>query len=93
MDNQAEARETIHAALIEVERGLFHATYRIEGPVSAARRLPPYQVGDSAADARRRIELCAVALGYGAVVWETPLPDPAFLGGAADHSAGQALKP
>jgi hypothetical protein len=90
METDITNRETLHATVFEIERGLFYATYHTNGPMPTARRLPPYQVGSSLSDAKARIELRAQALGYETIVWETQAP-PAMLsvavGAAADHPA------
>jgi hypothetical protein len=68
---------TLHASLCEIERGLFHASYRHPGlaPDGAAlgtdrHYLPIYQVARSASVARQGIEQSARAVGYDTVIWE-----------------------
>jgi hypothetical protein len=66
----------LRAALCEIERGVFYATYP-ESPPDAD-QLIVYQVGTSAADARARIELSAHALGYETVIWKQTIKAPLF---------------
>ena len=63
---------TLCARLYEVERGLFSITYLGHSPASTI-RLPIYQTGTCAADARQRIEYCASIAGYKLVTWQDTL--------------------
>lgn len=67
---------TLRASLCEIERGVFYATY----PESDANtdELVIYQVGTSAADAKKRIEASAYALGYETVIWDQAIVAPLF---------------
>ncbi len=72
---------TLHATLCEVERGLFHVSYRMEGAGLGKHHLPLYQLGTCAADARLLIEQQARGFGYASIVWddllqETPIHQP-----------------
>jgi membrane-bound lytic murein transglycosylase B len=72
---------TLFATLCEVELGLFHVTYRVDGVGFGNPNLPRYEVGATASQAQRRIEQQARECGYSAVVWETafaavPPPPP-----------------
>jgi hypothetical protein len=67
---------TLYAALCEIERGVFYASYSESDP--DAHRLATYQTGTSAADAKRRIELNARALGYDTVIWKQTIAAPLF---------------
>jgi hypothetical protein len=78
---------TLYAALCEVERGVFYATYPGSDPDTD--RLATYQTGTSAADAKRRIELNARALGYDAVIWEQTITAPLF----ASHAMAATRQP
>lgn len=57
----------LHVALCEIERGLFCATYPDREP--GFDRMPRYQLGDSVADAKGRIERYAERCGFRAVIW------------------------
>jgi hypothetical protein len=74
-----ENREcTLHAYLYEIECGLFCVTYRSGASGSRLHALPIYQLGNSEADARQRLEQAAKALGYETIIWEradAALPD------------------
>ena len=61
----------IHACLCEIERGLFHISYRTGTPDRQTHGLPSYQLGACASDAMQRFEACARIGGYGFVVWDT----------------------
>ena len=67
---------TLRATLCEIERGVFYATY----PDSAADTddLVTYQIGTSAAEAKRGIEENARALGYEIVIWTQTIVAPLF---------------
>lgn len=67
---------TLYAALCEIEYGVFYASY--PDADADADRLATYQTGTSAADAKRRIELNARALGYDAVIWKQTIAAPLF---------------
>ena len=64
----------LRAALCEVERGLFHVSYRRDSHVDI-HELPTYQLGTSASDAEQRVEQRAVECGFTAVMWDHPLDD------------------
>jgi hypothetical protein len=65
-------------ALCEVERGVFYAAYPDCESAADADEMAAYQVGASAADAKRRIELSANALGYDTVIWTKTVMVPLF---------------
>jgi hypothetical protein len=67
---------TLRASLCEIERGVFYATYPESG--SDANELIIYQVCPSAADAKKRIEASAQALGYETVIWDQAIVAPLF---------------
>jgi len=69
---------TLHVALCEVERGVFYATYPDCESAADADEMATYQLGASAADAKRRIEQSANALGYDTVVWTETVMVPLF---------------
>jgi hypothetical protein len=71
-------RGTLSATLCEIERGVFYASYPDCPFASDTAELTSYQTGLSAADAKRRIELTARALGYKAVVWTESIIAPLF---------------
>jgi hypothetical protein len=78
MGSKIPEERTLHATLCEVERGLFHVSYRMEGAGLGKHHLPLYQLGTCAAEARLLIEQQALAYGYASVVWdclvtETPI--------------------
>jgi hypothetical protein len=70
------SKRTLYATLCEIERGVFYASYPGSDP--DAEKLATYQTGSSAADAKRRIELNARALGYDAVIWKQTIAAPLF---------------
>jgi hypothetical protein len=63
-------RPILRATLCEIERGLFRVGYRTDEANLDLNDLPTYQVGGSAADAKRRIEVRAHLCGFETVVWE-----------------------
>jgi hypothetical protein len=69
---------TLHVALCEVERGVFYATYPDCESAAVADEVATYHIGASAADAKRRIELSANALGYDTVIWTETVMVPPF---------------
>jgi hypothetical protein len=69
---------TLRATLCEIERGVFYATYPDCELTSAADELTNFQIGTSAADAKRRIEMSAQTLGYASVVWTETIIAPLF---------------
>jgi hypothetical protein len=75
MGSKIAEERTLHATLCEVERGLFHVTYRMEGAGLGKHHLPLYQLGTNASEARLLIEQQARERGYAAVVWDSLLPD------------------
>jgi hypothetical protein len=80
-------KRTLHAALCEVECGVFYVSY----PDSDldTDKLTTYQVGTSAADAKQRIELTARALGYETVIWQQTVIAPLF----ASHGKAALRQP
>jgi hypothetical protein len=68
---------TLRATLCEIERGVFYATYP-DCELTSADELINFQIGASAADAKRRIELSAQTLGYGSVAWTETIIAPLF---------------
>ena len=69
---------TLRATLCEIERGVFYASYPDCQSASDTDELTSYQTGPSAADAKRRIEQVARALGYETVVWTETIIAPLF---------------
>jgi hypothetical protein len=67
---------TLYAALCEIECGVYYVSYLGSDP--GTERLATYQTGTSAADAKRRIELNARALGYDDVIWKQTIVAPLF---------------
>jgi hypothetical protein len=67
---------TLRASLCEIERGVFYATYPESG--ADTNELITYQVGTSAADAKKTIEASARALGYETVIWDQAIVAPLF---------------
>lgn len=65
----------LHATLCEIERGLFHVSYRMEGAGLGKHQLPLYQVGSCAAEVRLLIEHQVRESGYTSITWDEPLPD------------------
>jgi hypothetical protein len=70
------AGATLHASIIVIENGLFHAVYRTNDTSYDVRQLPVYQVGESISDVMRRIELTAHSLGYETIEWDEDLKGP-----------------
>lgn len=75
----------LRAALCEVERGLFHISYRRNSQVDI-HELPPYQLGASASEAEQKVEQRAFECGFTAVVWDHPLDDKPSLSDRADEA-------
>jgi len=69
---------TLHATLCEIELGVFYASYPYCASASEVAELTTYQIGASAADAKKRIERAAHALGYVAVIWTETVVAPLF---------------
>jgi hypothetical protein len=67
---------TLHATLCEIERGLFHISYRGDTLDRKLHPLPPYQVGTCASDAQRKVEQLVRQRGYELVIWEPALAIP-----------------
>ena len=70
MGSQMTEAQTLHATLCEIERGLFHVVYRMDGKAFGQHALPRYEVGTCASDARSRVERHAQACGYNLIVWD-----------------------
>jgi hypothetical protein len=62
--------------LCEIERGLFHVSYRTDAVAGDLGSLPVYQLGTTAADARQRIEETAQRCGFDTVIWDHPAAAP-----------------
>ena len=66
------SRGDFHAAMREVEDGVFRAEY--SGEINPSnpdeREIPDYHVGTSATDVKIWVEEMAVGLGYDRVVWD-----------------------
>lgn len=78
---------TLRATLCEVERGVFYASYPDCRSASDTDELTSYQTGPSAADAKRKIESAAYALGYETVVWTETIIAPLFASGSRTNDA------
>jgi len=76
MGGAVVSRRILSAALCEIECGVFYVSYPDAGLGSD--RLARYQTATSEADARRRIEFNARALGYEAVIWKQTITAPLF---------------
>lgn len=81
---------TLKATLCEIERGVFYATYADQEAVSHLEELTNYQIANSAADAKRNIELSAYALGYDDVMWTETIVAPLFAPQAARAALHQS---
>ena len=90
MRADSKLAETLFVTISEIEHGLFHATYRSHDNITAARRLPPYQVGSSIADVKARIALSAQASGYATIVWDASQPSLDAMPVAGDAPAEHA---
>jgi hypothetical protein len=66
----------LRVTLCEIERGVFFASYPDAGPFIDLEEI--YQVGASAADAKRQIEKAVRTCGYDTVVWKDDLAVPLF---------------
>ena len=80
---------TLRATLCEIERGVFYATYAGCEALADTEGLTRYQVGASAADAKRSIERGAHAFGYETVIWTETIVAPLF----ASHEKSALLEP
>jgi hypothetical protein len=80
----------IRAALCEVERGLFHVSYRAATADWSKHALPVYQTGTSASEVQRLIEQRAVGCGFEMIIWDNQRPIPASLPVALDDTAAAA---
>lgn len=78
----------LHAALYEIERGLFCTTY--PGREPGFDRMPRYQLGASVADAKRRIEQYARRCGFDAVIWSEDFSATAPASFRDERPAGDA---
>jgi hypothetical protein len=79
--------QVLRATLCEIERGLFHVSYRSDTADRRVGELPIYQVGASASDARQRIEQWAHGCGFDQVIW---IHAPAELARPAAQPAADA---
>jgi hypothetical protein len=77
----------LRATVCQIERGLFRVSYQTDAVDWDAHRLPIYQVGSSASDAKQRIEERAKGCGFGMVVWDDTLTVTTLL---ADETIGIA---
>jgi hypothetical protein len=80
----------IRAALCEVERGLFHVSYRATSAHWSKHALPVYETGASASEVKRLIEQRAVGCGFEMIIWDDQDPVPASLPTAPDDTAAAA---
>jgi len=80
-------KRTLYAALCEIECGVFYVSYPESDPDTG--KLATYQTGTSAADAKRRIEFIARAVGYDAVIWTQTITPPLF----ASHGKAAGRQP
>ena len=85
--SMTEAAGSLHATLCEIERGLFHVAYNLQSG-AGKHGLPPYEVGASAAEAKRRIEQRARECGYATVIWDTADATPVLR-----SPAGEGIRP
>ncbi len=70
MRSKLPEERMLYATLCEVERGLFHVSYRMEGAGLGKHHLPLYQLGTCASEARLLIEQQALESGFASVVWD-----------------------
>ncbi len=91
MRAESKPAEPLFVSVFEIERGLFHATYRSTENTAAVRRLPPYQVGSCIADAKARIALSAQASGYETIIWDDS--ESSLDGMPADGAAPMGQRP
>ncbi|HEY4042359.1 MAG TPA: hypothetical protein VGM32_11025 [Rhodopila sp.] len=65
---------SLHAALREIEPGLFRAEYsgEINPENPDEREIPDFHVGTDAAGVKQWVERMAAGLGYDRVVWDDP---------------------
>ena len=78
MGGPVKEQRLLHAKLCEVERGLYHIVYRMDGMGFGHHPLPRYEVGATDLDARMRVEERVRECGYGPVVWDTDVTDDAL---------------
>jgi hypothetical protein len=79
----------LRATLCEIERGLFHVSYRSDATEWDVHELPAYQVGGSAAEAQQRVEARAQRCGFDTVLWDYAL----FVAASLPDPAGDAVPP
>lgn len=72
-DVQTPARGVFHAAICEMEPGVFHAEYRGElNPHDPdERELPDFHLGTSISDVKVWVEQMARSMGYSRVIWDS----------------------
>ncbi len=66
----------LRATLCEIERGVFYVTYPEGGFLGDIEQI--YQLGASAAEAKRQVEQSAWARGYDRIIWKDDLTAPLF---------------
>jgi hypothetical protein len=82
--------QILRATLFEIERGLFHVSYRTDTAEWPGHKMPAYQTGISASDAREQIEARARGCGFESVVWDLAPDVPAIL--QEHNSAGPGIQ-
>jgi hypothetical protein len=85
MEFRVLGTQILRATLCEIERGLFHVSYRTDSADADVSDLPRYQVASSASVARQRIEEQAHSCGFIEVVWDyAPVVTTRLSGSAGD---------
>jgi hypothetical protein len=90
MGIQTTEGRMLHAALCEIERGLFYVSYSADDVGLGKHFLPRYQVGTGASDAQHRVEQHAHECGFKTVIWEASLAGQGLLPSPARQAARTA---
>jgi hypothetical protein len=76
MGARGQGEALLYATLCEIEYGLFYAAYHIQGHALNLHRLPAYQVGVSADEAKSHMVEALRELGIHTVIWRDGLVVP-----------------
>ena len=87
MEGLGNRGRVLRATLCEIERGVFFASYPDAGPFIDIDEI--YQVGATAADAKRQIEKALRANGFETVIWKDDLAEPLFAPDLRHHKSAE----
>jgi hypothetical protein len=76
MGARRQGEALLYATVCEIEHGLFYADFQMPGHAPNVHRLPAYQVGLSAADAKSHMADALRDLGFRTVIWRDGLVVP-----------------